>query len=1134
MEATYTGVQIKPTVTGTLTKDGRTHMLDPSEYTATYSGNTDVGTAAVTVTSNEKNFTGGTRKLGFTIKKATNDVSVSLEGWASGDDAKSPSVTATADADTASVAYKVKGAGDATYTDAVPSAPGEYTVRATIPESDNYEAGVATADFTIAPMPLTIDSATAMNRAYEKDNATVAISDVTFKNGKGEPVPLTLGTDYVASGKMADADAGGGKDVAVTVKLRNGDYSLTEGGDTTTALVNIDKAETSPMSVRIVGFITYPEDGTDGKTIAVNHSVADMVPADAGESYTAQQETVDKPLVVEVKDFSVDSDGLVTATLLDVEQGDESENVVLPVVVASQNYKELTINAVVVPKEKTYMEVAIGSYDRERVYGDDAFELLASVRDPESGADIETQDGDWYWYSSDPSVLEVAERGSSKMSVSVKGTGSAIIQAWYEPSNGSGIGTALTEYITVNKRPLTIMAMDKESIYVGGEVPTLPDNLVEDMDYTVGPDGGGLADGDSLSGLQLAYSPAVDNTRPGTYAVVPSGASVLNGQDDASANYSISYVDGKLAVMPKETQAITADDVEATYGQTEPASVSATADGDGMISYAVKTGRDCIGVDSSTGALTIKKAGTATVAVTATATETYAQTTKDVDVTILKADAAPATITESEWTYDGTNRRLVIAEGVPKGGTMQYAVSDSAESAPISGWNSSIPTGTNAGTYYVWYKVKGDENHNDTRPQQVDVHVGKADLPAEAPGPLSATCGDLLEDVKLPKAENGTWSWGANQGARVEHAGKCYFDATFTPNDTTNYSTIEGVPVLVNAAKGESSVKKAPKGKTLTYNGKAQALVTTGAAAGGTMQYSLDGKDFTDEIPVGVVAGDYTVWYKVAGDKDHNDSELARVKATIGKASIAKAKVTLAKTSYTYDGKAKEPKVKSVVLDGRTLRAGTDYTVTYKDNVKVGTATVTVTGTGNYTGSARATFAIGLAKAELSTIGHVAKLSIDSFWKEVVGAEGYQLQYREAGGTWKTLTAKGTSKTVGGLKLGKVYQFRVRAKAGKHTGAWSNVSRRYFRRVSGLKASVKKPGSVTASWKADSKANAGYVVLVRYEKGGKVVVRASVAKGKTKATVKGLEKGRSYLVQVRPMRTSGGETYTGVLRGVWT
>ncbi len=75
------------------------------------------------------------------------------------------------------------------------------------------------------------------------------------------------------------------------------------------------------------------------------------------------------------------------------------------------------------------------------------------------------------------------------------------------------------------------------------------------------------------------------------------------------------------------------------------------------------------------------------------------------------------------------------------------------------------------------------------------------------------------------------------------------------------------------------------------------------------------------------------------------------------KISIASATVALSQDTYTYDGKAKEPTV-TVKLNGTTLKKDTDYSVAYSDNIKVGTAKVTVTGKGGYTGSAEKTFQI--------------------------------------------------------------------------------------------------------------------------------------------------------------------------------
>ncbi len=85
----------------------------------------------------------------------------------------------------------------------------------------------------------------------------------------------------------------------------------------------------------------------------------------------------------------------------------------------------------------------------------------------------------------------------------------------------------------------------------------------------------------------------------------------------------------------------------------------------------------------------------------------------------------------------------------------------------------------------------------------------------------------------------------------------------------------------------------------------------------------------------------------------------AACKITVKGISIAKAKVTLKKTAMTYTGKALKPGVKAVKLGSKTLKAGTDYKVSYKNNIKAGKkATVIITGKGKYTGTVKKTFTI--------------------------------------------------------------------------------------------------------------------------------------------------------------------------------
>ena len=98
--------------------------------------------------------------------------------------------------------------------------------------------------------------------------------------------------------------------------------------------------------------------------------------------------------------------------------------------------------------------------------------------------------------------------------------------------------------------------------------------------------------------------------------------------------------------------------------------------------------------------------------------------------------------------------------------------------------------------------------------------------------------------------------------------------------------------------------------------------------------------------------------------------ETAEIPA-LSRISISKASVTLSTSTYAYDGKAKKPGV-TVKLNGKTLKNGTDYTVSYSNNTKVGTAKVTITGKGNFTGSVSKTYSIknDFKKATVSGISN--------------------------------------------------------------------------------------------------------------------------------------------------------------------
>ena len=107
-----------------------------------------------------------------------------------------------------------------------------------------------------------------------------------------------------------------------------------------------------------------------------------------------------------------------------------------------------------------------------------------------------------------------------------------------------------------------------------------------------------------------------------------------------------------------------------------------------------------------------------------------------------------------------------------------------------------------------------------------------------------------------------------------------------TANVTANYNiTYQNGTLTVTKIK--AVVKKAPTVKSLTYSGLDQTLVEAGIAAGGTLKYSLtSGSGYAETLPERKDAGTYTVYYKVFGDDNHEDSDEVQVSVTIKKKAV--------------------------------------------------------------------------------------------------------------------------------------------------------------------------------------------------------------------------------------------------------
>ena len=162
--------------------------------------------------------------------------------------------------------------------------------------------------------------------------------------------------------------------------------------------------------------------------------------------------------------------------------------------------------------------------------------------------------------------------------------------------------------------------------------------------------------------------------------------------------------------------------------------------------------------------------------------------------------------------------------------------------------------------------------------------------------------------------------------------------------------------------------------------------------------------------------------------------------------NIQSANVSVSTNSYVFDNTAKKPSV-TVKIGGKALKNGSDYTVSYLNNTKVGTATVRITGKGDYTGTITRNFTINPAKQQIQKLETRYKgFYID--WAQKGSATGYDVEYsvnaNMSGAVSKHLTAnKPDTLTVSGLSGDKTYYVRVRSYTntnGKvYYGAWSDV-----------------------------------------------------------------------------------------------
>ena len=257
-------------------------------------------------------------------------------------------------------------------------------------------------------------------------------------------------------------------------------------------------------------------------------------------------------------------------------------------------------------------------------------------------------------------------------------------------------------------------------------------------------------------------------------------------------------------------------------------------------------------------------------------------------------DVLPAlSVTANGFTgnYDGKAHSITVTSS---GNTISYSTDNKT-------WTTTNPTYTNAGTYTVYYKVSKDGYKTVTGSQKVVINKIASTLNT---APTAKTglvyTGSVQSLVNAGTATNGTIQYKLGNGSystsipSITDAGT--YNVYYKVIGDANYSDIAEQKLTITIAKKAGYINTKPTGKTLTYNGNNQNLITAGSDASGTIQYSLDNKTWQTTIPQGKDVKTYTIYYKVDASTNFNAISASSIKTTINKGNSTISTTPSAKT----------------------------------------------------------------------------------------------------------------------------------------------------------------------------------------------------------------------------------------------
>ena len=429
-------------------------------------------------------------------------------------------------------------------------------------------------------------------------------------------------------------------------------------------------------------------------------------------------------------------------------------------------------------------------------------------------------------------------------------------------------------------------------------------------------------------------------TNAGTYDIYYYVVGDSNHNDFGTADHQAGIVQAKISALPMRTSAT---GCEVSYDETKSYSINVNVE-EPTSNYEITYSTTENDESFTTTNPTFTDVGTYTVyyKVSANGYET------DGGSAIIKINKIGAT-GEIEaikgLKYNDESQKIV--QGTVKGGTIYYRIGVNGS------WNSSEPSKTNAGTYDVYYYIKGDNNHNNVGSE--DDPLGPITTTIEKADPVinitnfndlvyDGTEQNLVDyeteagDIQF-KIENGTWS---SNLPKATDAGtyKVYYYIKENENYKELGSEDNPVGFVESVIKKAEATGSVVAKENLTYNGQEQELIDANTTSG-TIYYKI-GEDGTwnTDIPTAIEVGSYNIYYYIKGDKNHydlnsEDNPLGPVTIKIGKGVINGT--VEAKNDLVYTGQAQELVIGKTNAGTIYYKLGTDWTTTIPTATEIGT-----------------------------------------------------------------------------------------------------------------------------------------------------------------------------------------------------